>query len=300
VRDLTDAVQSIADDLIDEVAEREVFDYKWLSADLALRVVSHIVGSPAVDREHLAELIRVRGRYVGTTHEQHVRDAYPATKEFDAYVRDVIIAEHRRDRGSNELVAALMDAEDQENITTQEFVIMVMTLFAGGVATTEILLTNGMVELMRRRDQWQLLCASPELAATAVDELLRYTAPTQWALRVAKGDTAWHGVEIPAESSVYGSLAAANRDPRVYDEPDVLDIRRGTAQHLSLGAGPHFCLGQALIRLEGQILLGTLARRCPDLEPAVDLDALEWQRGGNAMFRSPWQLPMRAGRVRVR
>jgi cytochrome P450 len=297
IRELTDAFQNITNDLIDEAAEQEVFDQKWLADELGLRVVSHIVGSPQTDREYLAGLIRIRGRYVGTTQEQRVREAYPATKEFDAYVRDVIIAEHRRNPGSNELVSAMLAAEDDEVISTQEFVVMVMSLFAGGVETTEILFTNGMLEMMRNRDQWERLCAEPALTESAVEELLRYVSPTQWGSRVAKKDFEWHGVEIPKEMTVYGSFAGANRDPRVFDDPDTLDLARDP-QHLSLGFGPHFCLGAALIRSEARILLETLARRCPDLELAVDFDELRWE-GGNPLFRTPWELPMRLGRMRA-
>jgi hypothetical protein len=106
----------------------------------------------------------------------------------------------------------------------------------------------------------------------------------------------WQGVPIAAGTSITGILASANRDPRVFSEPDTLDVARPDAKHhIALGFGPHFCLGASLARLEANVTFDTLARRHPDVELAADPD--EWR--GNAMLRNLASLPVRLGRQRA-
>lgn len=286
-------IQEFIDDLLDEVADRETYDQKWLAGDLALRVMSDIVGSPQVDREYLRGLVDIRSRAFGTAREDFVYEAYDAHVELAQYIQDVIIAEHRRNPGANEFADALMAAEDEDRLSSDELVGVVINVIIGGLHTTAALLSNGLVEFMRAHDQWDKLCADPELAAPAIEELLRFAAPIQWGERIAKYDFTWDGVDIPAETTVMTVLAAANRDPRMFERPDTFDITRNS-RHLGLGHGPHHCLGASVIRHEGRILLETLATRYPDLELALDPAELDWS-GGNPAIRALRTLPIRLG-----
>jgi cytochrome P450 len=291
---MTTAIQGFVDSLLEEAAGEELYDHRWLAGDLALRVMSHIIGSPQVDRQLLRELADARGRYMGTHQEHLVHEQYVACRQFDDYVREVVLAEHRRNPGSNPLVTALLAAEGEERLSTEEVVALIVNMIIGGLETTAILFTNGVVELMRTRDQWQLLCEDPALVPSAVEELLRYVSPAQWTQRIAKQDLELHGLHIPGETTIVLLLAAANRDPRAYDDPDRLDVTRNP-QHLDLGFGSHFCLGASLIRQEARILFTTLAQRYPDLELACDPGELDWS-GSNPVMRIPATLPVSLGR----
>ena len=124
------------------------------------------------------------------------------------------------------------------------------------------------------------LRADPTLIKSAVEELLRYDSPLETATeRYAREDVTVAGVTIPRGGLVYAVLASANRDERQFPDPDVLDIAREPNRHLSFGLGPHYCLGAPLARLEGQIAIGTLLRRLPDLRLAVTPESLRWRRG---------------------
>lgn len=169
----------------------------------------------------------------------------------------------------------------------------VVLLFAGHETTTS-LIGNGVIALMRQRDQWELLCRRPDLADTAVEELLRFNAPVQYTARVPVCDAKIGGVPIETGNTVLNLIGSANRDHRIFEAPDRIDITRSSNRHLSLLLGIHFCLGASLARLEGRIAFTELARRFPNLELASEPDtALEWN--GNPMLRGVRSLPMTLG-----
>ncbi len=291
--EMVGTIQHFVDELLDEAAQQDVYDQKRLAGDLAMSVVSHMIGTPQIDREYIRGIVNTRGRGIGTEDENVLHEAYDAHWELDAYVRETIIAEHRRNPGSNELAAALLAAEADERLSQDEFVAIVFSLVLGGLHTTASLLSVGMLELMRHRGQWELLCADPELVDSAVEELMRYASPSQLSERIALRDFSWQGVEIPAEATLKLALAAANRDPRAYEHAEVFDVTRNP-HHLALGHGAHYCLGASVIRSEARILIRALATRYPDLELAVDPDDLDWS-AGSPHVRSIAELPLRLG-----
>jgi cytochrome P450 len=192
-------------------------------------------------------------------------------------------------------VTALMQAQEGDRLADQELTAMFVVLLFAGHETTTNLIGIGLVELLRHRDQWERLCADPSLAASATEELLRWVTPVQWLGRVVTEPFELEGVRLERGQSVFPILAAANRDPEAFADPNRLDITRPDARnHLALGFGPHFCIGNALARLEGTVAFGTLARRFPELELAED--ELGWR--GNAMLRGLTALPVRLGRER--
>jgi cytochrome P450 len=219
-----------------------------------------------------------------------MRVAVLALREFKAYVLEIAERHRRTPASVSPLVAAMLDAEEQERLTPAELAGLFVQLLFAGHETATTLTEQGLIELMCDREQWELLCADPELAANAVEELLRWVPPIPSMFRVAYVDTDVLGVPIRAGQSVRVLIAAANRDPAVFRDPDRLDLRRADAkEHLSFGFGPRFCLGASLARLEVSTVLRTLATRFPRLELASD--ELEAQRG--AGLRTLDELPVR-------
>jgi cytochrome P450 len=218
--------------------------------------------------------------------------ARTAYRNFQAHLQG-LLEDHRRTPRDSALVIALMEAEEGERLTLRELTAMFVTLLFAGHETTTNLLSIGMLELLRSRAAWERLVERPELAADATEELLRYVSPTQFTGRVADRDVELDGIAIAADTTVVPLIAAANHDPDVFPDPDRIDLGRANAkQHLALGFGPHFCLGNALARLEGAISFATLARRFPDMRLASG----ELRFTGNPLLRRLAALPVHLGR----
>jgi cytochrome P450 len=258
---------------------------------LPLMVIMDMLGVPEDRRDTIHDWSNRLGRNRGGDDPVALMDAHAAMAEFRHYVEGVVLPERRRHPGTD-LVSALMQAHEGERLADQELTAMFVILLFAGHETTTNLIGNGLVELMRHRDQWERLCADPSLIPYAVEELLRWVTPVQWLGRVATESFELDGVRIEAGQTVFPVLAAANRDPEVFADPDRLDVTRGDAkEHLALGFGPHFCIGNALARLEGTVAFTTLATSFPGIELAAD--DLVWK--GNAMLRGLTALPVRLG-----
>jgi cytochrome P450 len=299
LEELRQVAQELTDDLLGRLAGDEVCDLYELCYKVPLLVIGDMLGAPRADADHLKELgdAVTAHKHFSPVPPEAVHRAHRGIADFRAYVHE-LIERNRADDKRTALAASLLDANEADRLTEDELAAtMVLILFAGHETTTN-LIGNGVVALMRFRDQWELLCADPSAAANAVEELLRRDGPVQGMGRVAAVDTELGGVAIPAGTRLRLINAAANRDPRVFEDPDGLDIRRRPIDHLALGHGLHFCLGGPLARIEGQVVFTTLARRFPDLELAVGLDEVEWN--GDPQIRGVRRLPVRLGRDRGR
>jgi cytochrome P450 len=294
IRDLEPALQGFVDELLAEAREGDTFDFRHFAQELPLRVMLHMIGSPQVDGPFIMDATFKIGRYLGTDKEDVVHDAHAARLEFNQYIEDVILAQHRKNPDVNEFVATLMNAEGQENLTAMEVTMMISVILFAGIETTAVLLSSGLHELLEHRDQWELLCNDPSLAGDAVEELLRWVSPAQWIPRVARHDLELHGVRIPEGYTVMGAVAAAHRDARAYDDPHALNVASGGRPHVALGFGPKFCLGASLLRSEARIALETLATRYPKIELAIDTEDLDWS-GSNPLLRTFKELPVALG-----
>src|SRR5262249_4553124 len=136
----------------------------------------------------------------------------------------------------------------------------------------------------------------PARIGPAIEELLRYDSPVPHAtFRYAAETLELGGVTIPEGAQVIVCLASANRDAAQYSDPDALEIDRDEARHLSFGHGIHFCLGAPLARMEGQLALGTLLRRFPELRLAVAARELHWGHGDGLVLRGLSELPVIPG-----
>ncbi|MEY2431429.1 MAG: hypothetical protein QOC92_1154, partial [Acidimicrobiaceae bacterium] len=187
--------------------------------------------------------------------------------------------EERRANPQDDLLSGLLAVEDGGDVLSEEEMrSIVLLLFLAGHETTVNLIGNGLFALMQHRDQWERLCGDPEgLKASAVEELLRFDGPVHVTGRVATEDLEIAGQRFPKQSQVVALLAAANRDPERFSDPDRLDIGREDNQHLTFSHGIHYCLGAALARLEGQVVFSTLAQRFPDMQLAVLADEIEYR-----------------------
>jgi cytochrome P450 len=169
---------------------------------------------------------------------------------------------------------------------------MYLLLLFGGSETTTNLLGNGFLALQRHRDQWDLLVHDTGLVPNAVEEMFRYDAPHHYLPRYAVADFEIAGQPVRKGDTVIIVQAAANRDDTVFADPGRFDIRRANArEHLSLAFGPHFCLGAALARLEGQLVFSELVTRIPNARLLTD----DISYGGSAMLRAIQSLPIDAG-----
>ena len=289
---LADAVERYTDELLHDVGGADGVDVvSRFSYVLPLKVIADLLGVSHADRELIHDWSSRLGRNRGGTDPVALMDAHAAMREFRAYI-DEVIAAKRGAEPESDLVAALMDARQGDRLTADELAAMFVVLLFAGHETTTNLISVGLFELHRHPDQWRALCADPGLAHAGVEELLRFGSPIQYVFRLATEPVAVSGVDIEAGETVFLVIASANRDPAVFAQPDRLDLtRRNAKEHLSFGFGPHFCLGNALARLEGEIALATFARRFPDMDVATD----EATWGGNTMQRAITGLPVQFG-----
>lgn len=191
---------------------------------------------------------------------------------------------------SENLLSALLAMQHEPGgLTLDEIFINSALLLAAGHETTTNLIGNGMWHLLRSPQQLQLLRNDPSLIESAVEELLRFDSPVQWASRMVREPLELSGVKLSSGTILLASLGSANRDPDQFSNPERLDLRRGENKHLSFGSGIHFCIGAALARMEAQIAIGTMVRRLPNLRLATR--KVRWKKG--LIFRAIEKLDVR-------
>ncbi len=267
VERLRPRVQTLVDDLLDGAQERgEMELISELAYPLPVTVICELLGVPAED-QHLfgpwsSDASRLLDDDIG---EETAQRGLVSVMELLNYFNALF--DERRARPRDDLLSALIAAEEEgDTLSDTELRATTLLLFIAGHETTMTLIGNGMLALLRNRDQFDALGRDPSLAASAAEELLRYDGPVHLTGRIPLDDIEVGGHRFEAGEQVVTLVAAANRDPARFDAPDDLDITRTDNHHLTFSQGIHYCLGAALARLEGQVALGTIARRFPDLE----------------------------------
>jgi cytochrome P450 len=265
VERLRPRVQSVAEALLDDV-DLSSFD---LIADYAeplpVAVIAELLGVPEADRP----LLRPWSAAIVAMYEYGRTEAASgwaviAAAEFTAYMRD--LAEERRRSPREDLVSHLVAAEDDgERLTADELVASAILLLNAGHEASVNAFGNGTVALLAHPDQVARLREDGALVETAIEEMIRYDSPLQLFERTAKEDAVVGDVTVPAGGKVAAMLGSANRDPAAFDRADTFDVGRRPNPHIGFGAGVHHCLGAPLARMELQISLPTLLRRCPGL-----------------------------------
>jgi cytochrome P450 len=272
-------VQAIADALLDAVQDRGemdlIDDYAF---PLPIIVIAELLGVPAEDRNKFREWSNaaVSG---DTTQEYLEKILLPHMQAFTDYLRAMF--EEKRKNPKDDLISGLVRAEEAgDTLSEDELLGMVFLLLIAGHETTVNLIGNGVLALLQHPDQLQKLRDDPSLIKPAIEELLRYDGPVETSTeRFAREDIAIGGTVIPKGEMVMVVLASADHDPERFTAPDALDITRAHNRHLAFGKGIHFCLGAPLARMEGQIAIGTLLRRMPELRLADPPESLTWRPG---------------------
>jgi cytochrome P450 len=291
--DMESAVRDRVEANLDEAAgEGGVVDFKRFAYTLPLQVLGDLLGIPLHDLDQVhAWAHKIAANKMNADSGQMAQEASTAYHGLNAYIED-LMARQRTSETPTGLVGALIEAEDAEHISHQEAIGMLALLIFAGHETTSNLLAIGVLDLLRHREQWTALCDDVALAPQAVEELLRFVTPAHFLQYVAVESRQIDDFTINEGDTIIGILASANRDPEMFVRPDELDITRPDSKnHVSLGFGPHFCLGAGLARMEGLLLFSALTQRYPRTELASE--SLEW--GGSGSLRTPLSLPVRLG-----
>jgi len=253
-----------------------------LAYPLPVRIISGLLGVPEQDHARFAgwsaKLAHSVQPSFGVIDPSELAEIERASDEFAEYFTELIAA--RRQAPGDDLLTKLIRAEDAgDRLTTAELIATCVLLLVAGHETTVGLISNAMLALLRNPGQLAALVANPDLAAAAVEETLRYDPPVQMTGRVATQGMAVSAVPSGDGAVLLLLLAATGRDPAVVADPDVFDIGRDAREHLAFAAGPHFCLGAPLARLEATIALRAIAERV--VNPRLDEAELAYKANFN-------------------
>jgi cytochrome P450 len=265
-------IQDIADGLVDRVAGAGEFDLiAEVAEPLPVTVIAELLGVPESDRHLLrpwsAEICLM---YELRPSDEYQRRAATASTEFAKYLRT--LQRERRARPGEDLISELAQVvDDGERLTEGELIGTCVLLLNAGHEATVNSAGLGWWSLFCNPGQLAKLRAEPQqLLPTAIDELLRFDTPLQMFERWVLEDVELHGQRIPRGAELGLLYGSANRDPSVFERPDELDLTRRPNEHVTFGAGIHFCLGAPLARVELQTSFGTLLQRLPTLEVAEE------------------------------
>jgi cytochrome P450 len=293
---LEDEIRGIAKSYLEPLASREAFDFEQeFAVKFPMDVISALLGIPEEDREEYRHAVDK-----GLNRDPDVQhDATSAISSLVAgqnYVAELI--EQRRKQPREDLITVLAAAEFEDvnghrrTLTNDECRSFVTLLAAAGAETTAKLLGHAIYLLWKHPDQRQHLFDDLSRIPNAIEEILRYEAPSQFQGRVALRDSIWHGVAIPSGARVALVTGAACRDEREYPDPDRFDVTRKHEREIYFGHGHHVCIGKSLARLETRIALEEVAA----LFPRYEVDESGITRTYQAHVKGYVNLPIATGR----
>jgi cytochrome P450 len=292
VEKLRERTQTIADELLDQLEGRDEIDLvSQYCALLPVTVIAEILGVPLSERERILGFGEAAAPSLDLGLSwRRFTEVESALAEFEAWLDDHLQA--LRANPGDDLLSQLVQARDEGvGLDDRELKSIAGLVLAAGFETTVNLLSNGTSLLCAHPDQLEALRADPSLWPNAVDEILRFDPPVLLTGRTATRDTEIAGTPIGKGNRVTTLLAAANRDPDVFTDPNRFDVSRPNArEHVSFSAGRHFCLGAALARMEGDVGLRALFERYPQLR---QLDGS--RRRDTRILRGFAELPVRLG-----
>jgi pimeloyl-[acyl-carrier protein] synthase len=284
-------IREIVNTLLDEVQSKGQMDViADVAEPLPAIVTAEMLGVPLSDRHQLktwsADFAEMLGNF--QHNPEHAPRMLRSVQDMTAYFRDRIREQNNHPREG--LVQSLMTAEiDGDRLSEEEVVANSIVTMVGGQETTTNLIGNGMLTLLRNPSEMERLQEDQSLIPSAVEEMLRYESPSQHTGRLAPEDVELGGKMIRKGQAVMAVMAAANRDPERFPDPDRFDIARNDNRHLAFGYAAHFCFGAALARVEGQEAFEAIFRRLHSLE--LQPGTLVWRN--NLGLRGLTALPVK-------
>ncbi len=273
LKDRESSIGALCDALIDAVCERGECDFvRDLAAPLPMAVIGDMLGVRPDEREMFLkwsdDLVSFLSSTVAGEDFQLAMDAYAAYTE---YTMGTIA--QRREQPTDDLISVLVHSEVQgEQLSDDEIVGETLLILIGGDETTRHTLSGGTEQLLRNRDQWDLLQNDPSLLPGAVEEMLRWTSPVKNMCRTITAATKFHGTQLREGEKMMLLFESANFDEEVFGDPDSFRIQRDPNSHMAFGFGTHFCLGNQLARIELANMTQRVLQRLPDLRLADGAD----------------------------
>ena len=274
---LRNHIRDVVKGLIDVVVPRGRMDViADLAAPLPYIITAEMLGVPVQDAPQLKAWSQDFAEMLGNFQHNpdHVPKVRRSVEEMVKYFSSAIQEIKRRPREG--LIYSFLTAEvDGDRFTEEEIIANTIVTMVGGQETTTNLIGNGVLTLLRHPQELANLRADLSLIPSAVEEMLRYEPPSQHTARLAPEDVELGGQKIAKRQAVIAVMAAANRDPERFPEPDRFDIGRKDNRHLSFGWAAHFCFGASLARIEGQVAFEEMLQRLPNWR--LDQDPLVWR-----------------------
>lgn len=271
---ISQRIEALTHDLLDKAEAKGTVDLMEAYAlPIPVTVISEMVGVPDKWMQRFRDSLGVLTS--GLTGWSIIRTLLWDMRKSASFMRELIA--YKKANPADDILTGLIQAEeDGDKLSEDELVSLVFLLVVAGYETTVHLITNSVLTLLQHPQELDKLRNNMDLMESTVEEILRYSGPInstkpQYALE----DVELHGVTIPKGKTIFPLLGAANRDPRVFDNPEIFDIARTPNRHLGFGQGIHYCLGAPLARMETQIALKTLLERNPNIKLAVDASELK-------------------------
>ena len=288
IEHLRGRIQNVCDELLNHLESNGRMDLiSGYALPVPLTIIAELLGIPPDDRLRFHSFSR--STISASTLVGALRSV-PDQRSLGRNLRKLIAARRREPR--DDLITALVQAEEAgDKLNEDEVVAMIALLMLAGYETTVNLIGSGALALIQNPEQREMLLRNPVLADSAIEELLRYTSPLDVASqRFAREDMTIRSANIRQGHLVVAMIGSANHDEFQFTNPEVLDLARQPNKHIAFGQGAHFCLGAPLARMEGQIALTTLFRRCPELHLAQPAESLRWRK--SLIVRGLEELPV--------
>jgi cytochrome P450 len=283
-------VEAIVDRMLNLMGNTSEVDLMpAIAHPLPFSVIAELLGIPDTMQTQLTESSDAIATFIGNPMRtvQQTAAAQEAITSLTSCFRQIVAERrlHKRD----DLISLLLEIEaDGETLTEDELYAQCVMLLFGGHETTRNLIGNGIYSLLCNPRESARLLDDPDLIRSGVEEMLRFDSPIQYLNRVAKEEVEICGMRIQPGNPVVIMLGAANRDPNRFRDPDTLDLGRLNNPHLAFGGGPHFCIGNQLARLEGQVAILRMITRFPNMRLADRLPT----RAHNFSLRGFESLPV--------
>jgi cytochrome P450 family 142 subfamily A polypeptide 1 len=271
VRDREGEIRDKCDAIIDQVCERGECDFvRDVAAPLPMVLIGDMLGVAPADRDDLLrwsdDMVSAQS---GSATEEQFLGAMHAMEEYTAFCTHAVA--QRQEHPTDDLMSVLVHAEvDGDRLDPDEVLHESLLILVGGDETTRHVISGGMEQLLLNPDQRKLLIDDFGKIPTAVEEMLRWVSPIKNMCRTVTHDTEFMGQQLHAGQKCMLLYESANRDETKFADPYKFDVEREPNEHVAFGFGAHFCLGQALARLELRVMFEQLLTRMPDLELAVD------------------------------